>query len=97
MVTRAFGPTDLEVSTIGFGAMQLSLAGRPAEADAIAVLHRVFDLGVTFIDTADSYCKDESDKHHGERLVRKALDAYEDDSSNIVVATKGGLMRPGGR
>lgn len=97
MQTRTLGPTDLTVSEIGFGAMHLSLAGRPPEEDAIEVLHHVLDLGVTFIDTADSYCKDESDKHHGERLVRKALDAYDGDASAVVVATKGGLMRPDGR
>lgn len=97
MQTRTLGPTSLEVSEIGFGAMHLSLAGRPPEAGAIDVVHHVLDLGVTFIDTADSYCKDESDKHHGERLVRKALGAYEGDTSHVVVATKGGLMRPEGR
>ncbi len=97
MQTRTLGPTDVEVSEIGFGAMHLSLAGRPPEAEALAVLHRVLDLGVTFIDTADSYCRDESDKHHGERLVRKALDAYGGDAARVVVATKGGLMRPEGR
>jgi len=97
MDTRTLGPTNLEISEIGFGAMHLSLAGRPSEAEAIDVLHRVLDLGITFIDTADSYCRDESDKHHGERLVRKALDAYADDTSGVIVATKGGLMRPDGR
>lgn len=91
------GPTDVEVSAIGLGAMHLSLKGRPPQDEAIDVIHRVLDQGVTFIDTADSYCKDESDKHHGERLVRKALDAYDGDVSDVVVATKGGLMRPDGR
>lgn len=97
MQTTTLGPTDLSVSAVGFGAMHLSLEGRPPEADAIEVIHHVLDRGVTFIDTADAYCKDESDKHHGERLVRKALDAYPGDTSGVVVATKGGLMRPNGR
>ena len=97
MKTTTLGTTDLTVSAIGFGAMHLSLDGRPDEADALAVLHHVLDLGVTLIDTADSYCRNEEDKHHNERLIRKALDAYDGDTSDVVVATKGGLMRPGGR
>jgi len=50
-----------------------------------------FGLGVTLIDTADSYCKDESDKHHNEQLIRKALRQYHGDVSHVIVATKGGL------
>jgi aryl-alcohol dehydrogenase-like predicted oxidoreductase len=48
------------------------------------------------IDTADSYCRDESDKHHNERLIHKALQQYPGDTSPVLVATKGGLMRPNG-
>jgi pyridoxine 4-dehydrogenase len=77
--------------------MHLSLAGRPARDDAIAVLHHVLDQGVTLIDTADSYCTNEADKHHNEHLIRAAFDAYDGDASDVVVATKGGLMRPDGR
>lgn len=97
METCTLGPTDLEISRIGFGAMHLSLSGRPPEEEAIDVLHRVFDLGVTFIDTADSYCRTEDDKHHNERLIRRALNQYDGDMSRIIIATKGGLMRPEGR
>lgn len=89
--------TGVDVSAIGFGAMHLSLSGRPDEEDAIKVLHRVLDMGVTFIDTADSYCIDESDKHHNEKLIARALDRYEGDTSLVRVATKGGLMRDEGR
>lgn len=81
---------------IGIGAMHLSLSGRPSETESIKVLHRAFDLGVRFIDTADSYCIDESDKHHNEQLVQKALDSYDGSTDQIHVATKGGLMRPNG-
>jgi aryl-alcohol dehydrogenase-like predicted oxidoreductase len=91
------GNTDLTVSAIGLGAMHLSLADRPPEVQALRVLHRAFDLGVTLIDTADSYCIDEADKHHNEKLIHKALAQYEGDTRGIVVATKGGLMRPDGR
>jgi pyridoxine 4-dehydrogenase len=96
MDTTELGTTGLRVSVIGLGAMHFSLAGRPPEAESIAVIHRALDLGVTFIDTADAYCLDETEKHHNERLVRRALASYDGDTSNVVVATKGGLMRPGG-
>ena len=76
--------------------MPLSISSRPPESQAIEVIHRALDLGVTLIDTADSYCKDESDKHHNERLIGKALQQYNGDTSNVIVATKGGLMRPNG-
>nr|WP_255527293.1 aldo/keto reductase [Trichocoleus sp. FACHB-46] len=78
------------------GGMPMSLSDRPTETQAIATIHRALDLGVTLIDTADSYCKDESDKHHNERLIHKALQQYDGEKSHVKVATKGGLMRPNG-
>ncbi len=78
------------------GGMPLSLRGRPPESQAIEVIHRALDLGVTLIDTADSYCQDESDKHHNEQLIAKVLQKYQGDISQVIVATKGGLMRPNG-
>ena len=59
------------------------------------MLHRAFELGVTLVDTADSYCRDEADKHHNEELVATALARYDGDAEAIVVATKGGLVRTG--
>ncbi len=94
--TKTLGNTGVQVSAIGLGAMPMSLSNRPTEERAIATIHRALDLGVTLIDTADSYCLDESDKHHNERLIHKALQQYAGDTSQIVVATKGGLMRPNG-
>lgn len=96
METKPLNSTPLSISAIGLGGMPLSLSGRPSELEAIAVIHRALDLGVTLIDTADSYCQDETDKHHNERLIHKALQQYEGDTSQVVVATKGGLMRPNG-
>jgi aryl-alcohol dehydrogenase-like predicted oxidoreductase len=96
METKTLGHTDLIVSAIGLGGMPMSLSSRPPEAQAIATIHRALDLGVTLIDTADSYCQDESDKHHNERLISKALQQYNGDTSQVVIATKGGLMRPHG-
>ena len=96
MKTNQLGNTDVTISAIGLGGMPMSLSSRPPELEAIAVIHRALDLGVTLIDTADSYCKDESDKHHNEQLICKALRQYHGDVSHVIVATKGGLMRPDG-
>ncbi|MEO0935008.1 MAG: aldo/keto reductase [Cyanobacteria bacterium J06641_2] len=94
METTKLAKTGVLVSAIGLGGMPMSVYDRPPESQSIKVIHRALDLGITFIDTADSYCKDELDKHHNERLIHKALQTYDGDTSNIIVATKGGLMRP---
>ena len=96
MKTKKLGNTDIEISAIGLGGMPMSLAKRPSEAQSIATIHKALDLGITLIDTADSYCRDEADKHHNERLIAKALQQYPEDTSGIKIATKGGLMRPNG-
>ena len=96
METKQLGKSGVYVSAIALGGMPMSLSSRPPESESLKVIHRALDLGVTFIDTADSYCKDESDKHHNEKLIHKALQTYNGDASNVVVATKGGLMRPQG-
>jgi aryl-alcohol dehydrogenase-like predicted oxidoreductase len=93
---REIGRTGKRVFSIGLGAMPMSISGRPPEDQAIATIHKALDLGVTLIDTADAYCIDESDKHHNERLIYKALQHYSGDKSQVMVATKGGLMRPDG-
>ena len=94
METTQLGKSGVSASAIGLGGMPMSVYDRPTESQSINVIHRALDLGITFIDTADSYCKDESDKHHNERLIHKALQTYSGDTSNVIVATKGGLMRP---
>jgi aryl-alcohol dehydrogenase-like predicted oxidoreductase len=76
--------------------MPLSLEGRPSEQRAVEVLHAALDAGVTLIDTADVYCLDDRDLGHNEQLVAKALAGRSGDG-DCVVATKGGLTRPGGR
>ena len=96
MKNKRLGNTNFNISAIGLGGMPLSLSGRPTEAQSIAVIHRALDLGVTLIDTADSYCQDQSDKHHNEELIAKALQQYTGDIRSVTVATKGGLMRPQG-
>lgn len=103
MLFKILANTNVRISAIGLGAMPLSLDNRPSEEEGIKVIHRALDLGVNFIDTADAYCLDESDKHHNEKLIAKALLAYTGDFGGsvksvdeIVVATKGGLLRPNG-
>ncbi|WP_243058946.1 aldo/keto reductase [Nocardioides sp. SR21] len=82
---------DLPVVRLGYGAMQLTgpgIWGEPRDADeAIRVLRRALELGITFIDTADSYGPEVS-----ERLIGEALAPYADD---VVIATKAGLTRQG--
>lgn len=96
MESKKLGKTDITISAIGLGAMHLSLNDRPSQEDAIALIHKALDLGVTLIDTADSYCLDESDKHHNEKLIATALEKYQGDITQVIIATKGGLMRPQG-
>jgi aryl-alcohol dehydrogenase-like predicted oxidoreductase len=85
---------DVEVGAIGLGAMQLSLDGRPDEAQAIATVHTALDDGVTLIDTADAYHIGAQDVGHNESLVARALAQYGGDTSQVLVATKGGHTRP---
>jgi aryl-alcohol dehydrogenase-like predicted oxidoreductase len=78
--------------------MPLSLSGRPDDPEAgVRVIHSVLDAGVTLIDTADVYCLDDNDLGHNERLIAHALRSWPGDRDRVVVATKGGLTRPGGR
>ena len=62
----------------------------------IEVLHAALDGGVTFLDTADAYCLDDSETGHNERLIARALATWSGDRSRLVIATKGGLTRPQG-
>jgi aryl-alcohol dehydrogenase-like predicted oxidoreductase len=94
MPTRRLG--GLQVGAVGLGEMPMSLAGRPDEDRSIRTIHAALDAGVTLIDTADAYCRDSTEVGHGERLVRKALDAWPGDRDRVLVATKGGHTRPGG-
>lgn len=92
---RALGRTGISVYPIGLGGMPMSLEGRPPEQQSIAVIHAAIDAGVTLIDTADSYCRDESDYGHNERLIARALKTHPSGKS-VTVATKGGYTRPRG-
>lgn len=92
---RELGTTGIRVTAIGLGAMPLSLAGRPDEAQAFKVIETFLNLGGNFIDTANVYCLDDNDIGHNERLIAKALKRL-GKKSEVVVATKGGLRRPRG-
>lgn len=97
MNRRPLGPGASAVSAVSFGAMPLSTQGRPGEEQGIAVIQAALDAGMTLIDTADVYCLDDRDIGANERLVAKALGAWSGDRGSILVATKGGFTRPGGR
>ena len=88
--TFAIGGT-MTVRRLGFGAMRLTgpgIWGEPADrTEAIAVLRRAVDLGINFIDTADSY-----GPYVSEELIREALYPY---PTGLVIATKAGLLRTG--
>jgi pyridoxine 4-dehydrogenase len=82
---------DLRIARLGFGAMRITGKGiwgePPDRAEAIRVVRRSVDLGVNFIDTADSYGPDVS-----EEIIAEALNPY---PAGLVIATKGGFERPG--
>jgi aryl-alcohol dehydrogenase-like predicted oxidoreductase len=81
---------DITVNRLGYGAMRITghgIWGAPSDRHAaLATLHRLPEIGVNFIDTADSYGPDVS-----EELIREALHPYE----GLLIATKAGLTRPG--
>ena len=84
------------VHPIGLGCMPMSIEGRPAEREAIRVIHAALGHGVELLDTADVYAIGEDDVGHNETLVGRALRAWSGDRARVVVATKGGVTRPGG-
>jgi len=84
----------VSVGAVGLGAMPLSTKeDRPSPTEAEAVVHAALDAGVTLIDTADAYSRDEGEFGHNESLVAEALAARPSD--DVLVATKGGHTRRG--
>ncbi|MBB5787920.1 aldo/keto reductase [Jiangella mangrovi] len=86
---------EVQVSAIGLGGMPMSIEGRPDEARSIATVHAALDAGITLIDTADAYHLLAGEVGHNETLIAKALASYGGDTSGVLVATKGGHLRPG--
>lgn len=93
MKRRRIGTT--EVSAIGLGAMPMSIEGRPDEERSIRTIHAALDAGITLIDTADAYHWHADEVGHNESLIARALASHGGDTSGVLVATKGGHVRPG--
>lgn len=97
MELRTLGAGAPAVPAVGYGGMHLSLQDRPLEPQGVAVIHAALDAGARLIDTADAYCLDDSDTGHNERLIAQALRAWSGPRDEVLVATKGGVTRRGGR
>jgi aryl-alcohol dehydrogenase-like predicted oxidoreductase len=95
MQSRELDSTGLRFKAVGLGAMPLSISGRPDETQAAAVIEAFIAGGGDFIDTANVYCLDDDDIGHNERLIRQTLSQL-GVGEQVMVATKGGLRRPGG-
>jgi aryl-alcohol dehydrogenase-like predicted oxidoreductase len=93
MRTRRIG--DVQVSAIGLGGMPMSIEGRPDEDRSVRTVHAALDAGITLIDTADAYHIHADEVGHNETLIARALASYGGDTSSVLVATKGGHLRPG--
>src|SRR3954451_20864271 len=93
METRRIG--DTSVSAIGLGGMPMSIEGRPDEERSVRTIHAALDAGVTLIDTADAYHRDPEEGGHNESLIAKALSSWSGSTDEVLVATKGGHLRPG--
>ncbi|MGQ7298310.1 aldo/keto reductase [Quadrisphaera sp. KR29] len=93
MKTRAIG--DRTVSEIGLGGMPMSIEGRPDRDRSTATIHASLEAGVTLIDTADAYHLHGNEVGHNEELIAEALRSWGGDTSSVLVATKGGHLRPG--
>src|SRR6202044_683400 len=93
MRNRTIG--GVAVGAIGLGGMPMSIEGRPEEDRSVRTIHAALDAGVTLIDTADAYHMLAGEPGHNERLIAKALASYPGDSSDVLIATKGGHVRPG--
>jgi aryl-alcohol dehydrogenase-like predicted oxidoreductase len=93
MQTRRIGET--QVSAIGLGGMPMSIEGRPDEQRSVATIHAALDAGVTLFDTADAYHLHADEVGHNESLIARAVAGYGGDTSSVLIATKGGHLRPG--
>src|SRR5580700_6822931 len=93
MRTRSLG--GLPVSAIGLGGMPMPSEGRPEEQRSSATIHAALDAGVTLVDTAHPYPLEPGETGHNGRLIARALGTYGGDTSGVLVATKGGHIRPG--
>jgi aryl-alcohol dehydrogenase-like predicted oxidoreductase len=86
---------DVRVGSIGLGGMPMSIEGRPERERSVRTIHAALDAGVTLIDTADAYHLRADEVGHNETLIAEALRTYGGDPADVLVATKGGHLRPG--
>lgn len=93
MKNRVLG--TMTVSAIGLGGMPMSIEGRPERSRSIATIHAALEAGITLFDTADAYHVGADEVGHNETLIAEALSSYGGDTSEVLVATKGGHLRPG--
>jgi aryl-alcohol dehydrogenase-like predicted oxidoreductase len=93
MKQRTIG--NVQVGAIGLGGMPMSIEGRPDTDRSIATIHAALDAGVTLFDTADAYHIHADEVGHNEVLIAQALASWGGDTSAVLVATKGGHVRPG--
>jgi aryl-alcohol dehydrogenase-like predicted oxidoreductase len=93
MMQRTIG--NRQVGAIGLGGMPMSIEGRPDTARSVATIVAALDAGVTLIDTADAYHIHADEVGHNETLIAQALASWNGDASQVLVATKGGHVRPG--
>jgi len=93
MEQRAIG--NVQIGAIGLGGMPMSIEGRPDTDRSVATIHAALDAGVTLIDTADAYHLHADEVGHNETLIAQALASWGGDASAVLVATKGGHLRPG--
>jgi len=95
MKQRAIRSLGTPVSAVGLGGMPMSIEGRPDRDRSVATIHAALDAGITLIDTADAYHLHADDVGHNEALIAEALASYGGSTEHVVVATKGGHLRPG--
>src|SRR6185503_15071425 len=81
---------------IGLGCMRLSTSRDRDDDRGVAVIRAALDAGITLLDTAQSYGRDDADAGHNERLIARAIAEWGGERSKIKVATKGGMRRPRG-
>jgi len=93
MHTRTLG--NVTVSAIGLGGMPMSIEGRPDRDRSLATIHAALEAGVTLFDTADAYHLHADEIGHNESLIAEGLRTWGGDTSDVLVATKGGHLRPG--
>jgi aryl-alcohol dehydrogenase-like predicted oxidoreductase len=76
----------MNAQPLAIGCMRLSTEPDRHDETSIAMLHAAFDAGITLLDTADAYCRDDTERGHNERLLARALSTWHGDRSRITVA-----------